>query len=298
MKYLFLILFVLNALLHGLRGEDPVKEKASGRESRKFDSGFGEYGPYYNPDDSGEIAEPPVYSDAGQRPEAPRPERKSNDLKGITKYYDENAFYTPYSPVPYKGYPYYGKGSTYPSGPPLSMTPEQMVEMMNAVDLMKDSQKEQGFLSKILADPKSILVAAIIPVSIMLASFIPLLVNYFMNGTSDPSVLSTVASSKLARSLSDFDNLHLLLKSLDKYERKLQDYECFEEGVCHIITDQSAIGDDDYIKTAVKALAKFVKAEWIGHPRIANALSAIKQKNCSNVCDKTKMKLMKKNSFM
>lgn len=269
--YLLLLLFTLMNLSIS---DDSGKKNATLRKSRNFDSEFN-----YETEES----EPPVYSDEG----SVFPQQREDD--NLANY--KKGYYLPYFPTVYKGYPYYSKGIKQNSPAP-SMKPDQMMEVMNMMNAMMSIEKETsdnevGFFEKLFSDHKTILVAAIIPVSIMLASFIPLLINYFTTGASLPSVLTSVAGSKMGRNLADPENFHILLENIVKYGKKFESGECIEQSVCVFVTSNS--GTDDNLKKVIKAIANIMKKEWLGYSGIANVVSAVKNGNCSNLCEKSKM---------
>lgn len=260
------IILLLFSLVKFSVSDDSEKQNTTLRKSRNFDND----------------PEPPVYSDAG----SVFPQHREDD---DSQHY-KKGYYLPYFPTVYKGYPSDIKGVKQISPPP-SMAPDQMMEMMNMMNAMMNleketSDKEVGFFDKLFSDPKSILVAAIIPVSIMLASFIPLLVNYFTAGASLPSILTSVAGSKMGRNLGDPENFHILLENIVKYGKKFESGDCMEESICVYVTSNSSM--DDSLKKVVKSIAKIMKKEWLGYSSIAKILSAVKNGNCSNLCEKSK----------
>lgn len=278
--YLLILFFTL---MDFSISDDSGNKNNTLRKSRNFDSEFGY--------ESEEHPEPPVYSDAG----SVFPHQREDD--NLQHY--KKGYYLPYFPTVYKGYPSNSKGIKQ-NPPPPPMAPEQMMEMMNMMNAMMNieketSDKEVGFFEKLFSDPKSILVAAIIPVSIMLASFLPLLINYFTAGASLPAVLTSVAGSKLGRNLGDHENFYILLENIVKYGKKFESGDCVEESICVYVTSNSST--DDNLKKVIKAIANIMKKEWIGYSSIANILSAVKNGNCSNLCEKSKRR-KRKNMLM
>lgn len=285
--------------------EDPKKNVSAVRQPRNFDNLFGDEGGYV----SEEQYEKPVYLDAGPRPLAQRNDDDTHSSHGNAKAPEKSSFYYPFYPVTYKGYPYYEKGGPMSSPPVPPMTPDKMMDVMTMMNTMmkmeKDnSEKEVGFFEKIFSDPKSILIPALIPLSIMLSSFIPLIFNYFMTGvslpsallptgTSLPSVLSTTANSKNGRNLGDQDNFKTLFETVIKYGEKMEGYGCIEEAMCSFVNERSNSEDAEYAKRIIKAVAKAMKAEWFGASKLADIVSAMKHKTCSNVCEKEKIKKKK-----
>lgn len=280
--YLLILLF---ALVNVSLSDDSDRKNISQRKSRNFDNAFGEYG--YESEEQPEL---PTYSDMSSVPLQEREDQKLSSYK--------KGYYLPYFPAMFKGYPYYSKGAK-PNIPPPAMTPDQMMEVMNMMNAMQNVEKENtdknvGFFEKLFSDPKAILVAAIIPFSIMLSSFLPLLINQFMSGVKLP--LISVAGNKTARNLGDPENFHILLENMLKYGKKFESGECIEQSICMYVIDNSTDTDGN-VKKVVKAIASVMKKEWIGQSRIANILSAVKNKNCSTVCEKSKTR-KKKNRLM
>ncbi|GIX84002.1 uncharacterized protein CEXT_376291 [Caerostris extrusa] len=113
-----------------------------------------------------------------------------------------------------------------------------MMSMMNAMNKLQvpPKKEEQGFLAQIASDPKTYILAAIIPLAIMMASFfIPFVTNYFTALPSGPSVLTTVANSKMARAVRDSDLAEKVLGNLIEFGSKvLEDDDCIQKAICEI----------------------------------------------------------------
>lgn len=288
-KSVALVLLLLS-LSYASLGEDASIKKKPGREPRNYDNIFGEYESYQIPDDT-QRNDKPVYSDAGSKKVKPQQDKKQYTSYDSFQGYDQNL---PSYPGLYKGYPYYPQFNTKLEFPDVS--PDQMMQMMammNSMKMLQDTKENNtlGFFGNLISNPKALFVAAILPVSIMIASFIPLIVNYFMTGVSLPTVISSTANNKMGRSLNGTNYLDTVLENIGKYGEKLLESEkCVEETICSFIIDDSDNKGTDYFQRTAKVVANIIKLEWLGETKAAMVLSGIKQRNCTFLCETDRKK--------
>ncbi|KAF8787388.1 hypothetical protein HNY73_008991 [Argiope bruennichi] len=109
-------------------------------------------------------------------------------------------------------------------------TPDKMATM---IMMMKEMQKPKpsGILSSFKKDPGAILLAAAIPVSLILAAVLPTLMNMMMNGGL-PTVTTTATGPK-GRSLVDHEYLSPVVNALTTFgSRALENPECLQRIFC------------------------------------------------------------------
>ncbi|KAF8763884.1 hypothetical protein HNY73_022018 [Argiope bruennichi] len=208
----FIYIILVQALALGIASgkTDTSNVSATGESSKRKARIYD----FFNPENFAtgptptEEKDEPVYTDTGS--DVATPPRVDDQYFDFNLYkgYDKPPSFD-YSPFfqSYKGLPYYTKGKVGNPGDNDIAFPseEQMMEMMTMMNKMNQLQvnskkDEQGFLAKLMMDPKTYMLAAIIPLAVMLASFIPFVANYFMSGPSMPSVVTTIANTVIYKS--------------------------------------------------------------------------------------------------
>ncbi|GFU87269.1 uncharacterized protein TNCV_4134141 [Trichonephila clavipes] len=265
---------------------------SSTRNSRKYDNFFN---PVNFPDKSTptEDTSKPIYSDAGSDVAKPSREDEQDPGFNVYKGYDKPpSFDQKYYPAinSYKGYPYYPKGGfdNIEDGGIAFPTEEQLMEMMMMMNAMNKLQispkKEQGFLAKLMMDPKTYMLAAIIPLVIMVASFLPMLANYMMSEPSMPSVITTIANSKMARAVRDSDLAERVLENLIEFGSKVLDGdECIQKAICEIALSQGGL---ENMRSVAHITKRIGKEEWLKNWGAKELVSALETSNCDSVCVK------------
>ncbi|GFS60307.1 uncharacterized protein NPIL_607161 [Nephila pilipes] len=274
-------------------GNDLDNGNNSSRNSRKYDNFFNKAN-FPDKSTSTEDTSKPVYSDAGS--EAAKPSRGDDQYPAFNVYkgYDKTpSFDQKHYPVinSYKGFPYYPKGEfAKPEDGGIAFpTEEQLMEMMmmmNAMNKLQISPKkdEQGFLAKLMMDPKTYMLAAIVPLVIMIASFLPMLANYMMSGPSMPSVVTTIANSKMARAVRDSDLAEKVLENLMEFGTKvLEGDDCIQQAICEIALSQGGLENMRSVAFIAKRIGK---EKWLENWGAKELVSALESSSCDNVCSK------------
>ncbi|GIY82125.1 uncharacterized protein CDAR_506121 [Caerostris darwini] len=289
----YIIVFFVAALSTSLGKQDndkssPVPETSS-RRGRIYDS-------FFNPESfadnhsSTEVSDEPIYSDAGSS--TLKPSRVDDQFPDFSVHKKYNKFpsldhkYTPAIPN-FKGisyYPYIPDNENAIAFP----TEEQIVDMMSMMNAMNKLQvpakkEEQGFLAQIASDPKTYILAAIIPLAIMMASFIPFVTNYFTAAPSGPSVLTTIANSKMARAVRDSDLAENVLGNLREFGSKvLEDDDCIQKAICEIALHKAG---PDNVSQAAFIISRVAKEDWLKNFGAKELISALEKASCENVCN-------------
>ncbi|GFX49314.1 uncharacterized protein TNCV_3334321 [Trichonephila clavipes] len=230
-----------------------------------------------NEDDSSDESEPIPYNDKPQQ---------GNSYSHYNKYkgYDQFNHYAPPSYPPFvNNY----KGSPYTGIPPMS--PDQMMQIIMAFNSMKETEEpeDSGILSKLVKDPK-IAAAALIPLSVAAAAFVPVLMKYFMGGSSIP-IVSTVANSKQFRNLDVSSNLDGFFESVVAFSRDIGNDECIQKIICKAAIGQSNVRMSDLVKKIISTVSQVVKEDWLNNFRMKHLIDAIKKGKCDNVCYNTEI---------
>ncbi|GIY82124.1 uncharacterized protein CDAR_506111 [Caerostris darwini] len=216
-----------------------------------------------------------------------------NNYKGYEQYSNYGPpRYPSFAPNYYKGSPFYSpywKGSKPADSGMAPASPDQMMEMMMALNNMDESSKPEdtGLLSKLISDPKSAAAAAIIPLSIVAAAVVPVLMNYMMTGAA-PQVVSTTANNKESRSLDSSNNLQVVMENIASLARAIDSDECIQKTICRVANGNDSMPVSDYMKKAATTVAQIVKDDWVNNLGVKNLVDGVKQGNCDNVCNSSK----------
>ncbi|GIX84006.1 uncharacterized protein CEXT_376311 [Caerostris extrusa] len=193
-----------------------------------------------------------------------------NNYKGYEQYSNYGPpRYPSFAPNYYKGSPFYSpyfKGSKPADSGMAPASPDQMMEMMMALNNMDESSKPEdtGLLSKLISDPKSAAAAAIIPLSIVAAAVVPVLMNYMMTGAA-PQVVSTTANNKESRSLDSSNNLQVVMENIVRLARAIDSDECIQKTICKVANGNDSMPVSDYMKKAASTVAQMVKDDWVNN---------------------------------
>lgn len=79
---------------------------------------------------------------------------------------------------------------------PWAVDPTYLMALKNAMADIKSEQKPTGFLAKLGSDPALLLIAASIPISLLLAAVLPAVMNMLMNGNNVPTITTTATGNK------------------------------------------------------------------------------------------------------
>ncbi|GIY60556.1 uncharacterized protein CDAR_396331 [Caerostris darwini] len=234
---------------------------------------------------------------------------------------DKDGFFDDSEPSPYNGhqsqksdYQNYGKfknynhfngygPSLYPSFAPnyspfyfpkgnkpgdSASSPDQMMQMMMALSNMNEATKPEngGFLTKLISDPTAAS-AAIIPLSIVAAAFVPILMNYMMANNAPPT-FSTTANNKEGRNLYGSINLEAVILNVAELARAMDGDDCIQKTICRLASGVANMSISDSLKKAVSALAlHLAKDDWVDHLGVKNLIDAVKMGNCVNICNRS-----------
>lgn len=254
---------------HALKVEDKL------RTNRKYDFPYpGKFGEDNDESENSDLS-------SVSRVAIPREDDKSPHYSNI-KDFDYGLSYPPFN----KGYPFKsyskGKGETGDMPP---MNPIKMMEMMMMMKTMQDLQespKDEGLLSKFVDESKSFLMAAIVPLSIILAAIVPIFMNYIMTGSNLP-LIQTTASNKLGRSIVDANILEDILQKFEAVSRHIETDECPEKTLCKVVLRDSSLLND-HIKNLASKVANLVKDEWIKNLKVKKFVHGLGEGNCESIC--------------
>lgn len=287
-----MFLAIISALILICRSnadENQPKVQELSRSGRKYDT-------YYRPPANfGDESDDADDTEDDDMPVTPAPPSvKKNHGYGNYKGFD----YKPNISQFYKGYPFNpywkgmqkGKGNAGDSGESDTpvVSPVKMMEMMMMVDAMKtlqDSEKDEnkGLFPSLSPEIKQLLIASVIPLSIVIAAVVPVLVNYMMTGAS-LQLISTTASNKDGRSVDNANILDNILKNFEEIARSVGTDDCLQKTLCEVASRNSSTGFSEHMRKAASAVSGFVNTDWVKDVRIKNFVSGLKEGNCENVC--------------
>ncbi|KAG8201934.1 hypothetical protein JTE90_027410 [Oedothorax gibbosus] len=292
MSSVYLKLLLACVCIHALAAKklDTKDENKSTRGARNFDN-------FFSPDNfaddrniPSENSEEPVYSDVP--PAIPsRGDKGINNYKGFWQpppKYDEEY-------IPVKGFPYY---VPYPTDDPNAggnvafPSPNQMTDMIAMINKLKKKKEDQSFLSKLGSDPKSLaILAAIIPLSIVLMSFVPLLINYFTTGAATaqnvlapglPSVITSIANSRMARAFDDIETIEKLVEGIVDFGAQVMEEDgCVQKTVCRTVLSQ---GGEKTVKQVAVFVNHLSKGDFLKNWGGKEVLESLEKGDCENIC--------------
>ncbi|GFT26380.1 uncharacterized protein NPIL_230901 [Nephila pilipes] len=237
-------------------------------DSEQSDNGidFNEDGPVAHRDDryifpnSGKVYSPPAGYD--KKPPAGIPDYAG--LKGM-----------PYGYPSWKGMP-----------PPTVPDHADMALIMSLMNKQNEVQKkdEKGFLTS-LTESNPVLVASIIPISIVLFSVAPVVIQYLKNNApSMDNMVTTVASSKMARALTDKELLESTMENLVEFGRKaIEEDECVQETFCKQVISRAGRQN---VKAVATVISRVSKEDWLKGLSAKELVSSLKNGECENACPK------------
>lgn len=169
-----------------------------------------------------------------------------------------------------------------------------MMMMMQAMKKMDDSgDSKQSFLSKIIDNPTTLVMATFIPMSLLLAAALPLLINVMMNGITIPAFFSTATAGKTRRGHDEnIDLLRTLLESLaDFSSRYLDGPDCFEKVFCELSKENSTtvsnVPGAKYLRQAANAATVIVNEDLLNSYGVKTFVDAVKNGKCEDIiCQK------------
>ncbi|GBM05226.1 hypothetical protein AVEN_181615-1 [Araneus ventricosus] len=262
--------------------------ESSKRRTRKYDF-FSPENFANDPVQTEENADPDYTDDGSDAATPPQADGQYPDFNVYKGYDKPPSFgYYPFFQN-YKDFPYYPKGrfgSLDDNGIAFS-SEKQMMEMMTIMNKMNQLQAnskkdEQGFLAKLMTDPKTYMLAAIIPLAVMIASYVPFVASYFMSVPSMPAVMTTIVTSKMARAVQDIDLAQKVLENLIEFGSKvLEDDDCIQKAVCEIALLK---GGSDNARYAAFVINRVSKDHWLKNWGVKELVSALEGSSCENVC--------------
>lgn len=297
MKFLLLLCMSVYALASAETTKSPVPSGSSGRTGRK------NYNVWQPPRDYGDDGDDKDAGgdDADQGPGNGKPPQgydypNFGNYKGFDPYSNYGPPRFPSYPPNFKGYPLY---PTFwkDNKPGDSESSPDIMSMMLALNNMDGSAKpdDGGILSKLVSDPKSAAVAAIIPLSIVAAAVVPVLMNYMMTGVSSnnsPTITTTATDNKNGRSLDVFNNFDFVLEGIANFARSMDSDECVQKTVCRVATGDESVSVPEYVRKAATKIFGFVNDDIANNFGVQSILEGVKQGNCNNVCSNYSRKVV------
>lgn len=172
---------------------------------------------------------------------------------------------------------------------PWNVDPTYLMALKNAMADIKAEQKPAGFLAKIHSDPTLLLIAASIPISLLLAAVLPAIMNMLMNGNNMP-VISTTATGNKARNgqVDIMPYLTPFMEAIGTFGvRSISNPECMQRIFCQVARDNVPYYESGYIRK-VAGIARFVSSgsflENYGFKDLVDSLGSGKCENipCTN----------------
>ncbi|GIY20739.1 uncharacterized protein CDAR_99981 [Caerostris darwini] len=168
---------------------------------------------------------------------------------------------------------------------PWAVDPTYLMMLKNAMADIKADQKPEGFIAKLKSDPALLLIAASIPISLLLAAVLPAVMNMWMNGSSMP-VISTTATGNGARE-QQLDILPYLTPLVDAVGtfgvRSISNPDCMQRIFCEVAQDKIPFPESKYIRKAV-SIARFLSdGSWLENYGVKDLVDSLGSGKCQNI---------------
>lgn len=149
---------------------------------------------------------------------------------------------------------------------PVSDFPMNMMHMMKLMTAMDKADKHEnedsagevslfsGFLQSLSQDPKNILLAAIIPFSLLLAAVIPLLVNQLSSGSFMNTITTTASGGKTYEQHQFLENIVPILDGIASFGSKIS------EEMTKQTADKKKLS---VLKNILNYISSFITEKWI-----------------------------------
>ncbi|GFR01744.1 uncharacterized protein TNCT_302921 [Trichonephila clavata] len=172
----------------------------------------------------------------------------------------------------------------YPFPVPSWITPDQLMQMMAAINNVANATKPEGtgLFSKLIIDSK-IAAAAFVPLSIVAAAIVPVLMNYMM-GYSAPPTISTTANNRGFRIFDVTTNFDEILENFARFSRAMDNDECIQKTICRVVIGDADAPNSEYVKKVASAISQLVEGDWSDNIGIKEIVNGVKNGKCSNIC--------------
>lgn len=185
------------------------------------------------------------------------------------------------SPTPDFG-DYYFPADTWKGDP---WTPDHMSTMMY---MMNQAHKPKfgGFLSRLAQDPAMLLVAIILPFSILLAAVLPTLVNMMMNGGLP--TITTTASGNNGRNLDGAEFLKPVIQTITTLgARSFDDPECMQKIFCQVTRGTPNGTESRSFQKALYSASRLIDSYWLESFGVKTLFDSMKDGDCNKIPCKT-----------
>ncbi|GFS41611.1 uncharacterized protein NPIL_455531 [Nephila pilipes] len=172
---------------------------------------------------------------------------------------------------------------------PWAVDPTYLMMLKNAMADIKADQKPSGFLSKLKSDPALLLIAASIPISLLLAAVLPAIMNMVMNGSNMP-VISTTATGNQAREqqVDIMPYLTPLMEAVGTFGVKsISNPDCMQRIFCEVAQEKIPFPESKYIRKAA-SIARFLSdGSWLENYGVKDLVDSLGTGKCDSIpCSK------------
>lgn len=198
----------------------------------------------------------------------PSPPPQGNKKGGGAPPTDYNEYYIPMDA--WKGDPWMP-----------DQNPMTMMMMMNQMH----KPKMGGFLSKIFQDPLTLVIAALVPLSILLAAVLPTLMNMMMNGGL-PTVTTTATGNTAAgRNLEGIEFLSPVFQTISTFgARSFENPDCMQRIFCQVTKGPAMNGTDSRsFQKALYSASKFIDSHWLETLGVKTLFDSMKDGDCTKI---------------
>lgn len=161
--------------------------------------------------------------------------------------------------------------------------PMSILLLKNAV---ADMNKPTTFLDKITSDPALFLVAAVIPLSLLLAAVLPVFMNSFTHTGSMPTITTTATGPSKSRS-NDLDIMPYLTPVMEAIGtfgiRSISNPDCMQRIFCQVAQEKVDSNELKYLKKAANVAKYLSVGTWLENLGVNDIVDSLSSGRCENI---------------
>lgn len=161
--------------------------------------------------------------------------------------------------------------------------PMSFLLLQNAMASMKNQQKPVGFLEKIAAEPALLLIAACIPISLLLAAVLPTLIHSMNPGIP---TITTTATGQKTRS-NDLDLMPYLVPAMEAIGtfgiRSVANPDCVQRIFCQVAQEKVGFHSQQYFKRAASVARFLSTGTWLENFGVKKIVDSLSSGHCEDI---------------
>lgn len=161
--------------------------------------------------------------------------------------------------------------------------PMSILLLKNAV---ADMHKPTTFLDKITSDPVLFIVAAAIPLSLLLSAVLPVFMNSFAQTGNVPTITTTATGPTKSRS-NDLDIMPYLTPVMEAIGtfgiRSISNPDCMQRIFCEVAQEKVDFNELKYVKKAANVAKYLSVGTWLENLGVKDIVDSLSSGRCENI---------------